>query len=219
MVFCNFTDTAVKLAEELATGHSFRKIGLFVQKIGNEERRVRLRQFREGSINLMICTDLLARGIDISDIERVVQFDFSRNIVDHIHRIGRISRAGSRGEAMNFYDDSEQGGRLLAEAIQDVDASPLDALFSRNRGFRKGLKRAERFKQMLLTQGLPLPPHLQGPDDERALPMLSEVLSGLDEDDDSDVDSEDEDVGLLGGEDETDDDLEMKGFRVPPNPS
>ena len=130
---------------------------------------------------------MLSRGIDVPDVECIVQFDFSRNIVNHIHRIGRVSRAGTRGIAMNFYDDSEQGGRLLAEAIQDVGSAPLDALFSRRRGFSRGIKRTEAFKQMLLSQGLPLPPHLRGPSDPEP-PALRSVsadalLAAVDEDD------------------------------------
>merc|ERR1712039_119851 len=85
----------------------------------------------------------------------------SKNIINHIHRIGRASRGGSRGRALNLYDDSKRGGRALAEAVQEVGRAPLDGLFSRRRGFKRGLRRTEAFRQMLLMQGLPLPPHLQ----------------------------------------------------------
>merc|ERR1719323_1471202 len=128
---------------------------------------------------LMVCTDILSRGIDVPDVRRVVQFDFSRNIVGHLHRIGRASRAGMRGHAFNMYDDSEQGGRLLAEAVQKIDKQPLDGLFSRNRGFSKGLKRTEAFRQMLLMQGLPLPPHLQDGSPEEQVSMIESSEDGL----------------------------------------
>lgn len=98
---------------------------------------------------------------------------------------------------MNFYDDSEQGGRKLAEAIQDVGSQPLDGLFSRNRGFAKGLKRTEAFKEMLLTQGLPVPPHLAGPEDledERPTPLLTDMLSDIDATEDGDVGEDPQDV-------------------------
>jgi len=188
MIFCNDAKTAEEIAELLATTYHFGGVGLFVKGIGNDERRERMRMFRDGKIMIMVCTNLLMRGIDVPDVSRVVQFDFSRNVVDHMHRIGRVSRAGTRGRALNFYDDSEQGGRLLAEAVQKLGDRPLDSLFSRNRGFKRGLERTQAFKEMLLMQGLPLPKHLQdaGAEEEPRLlssgetPRLEDVLEGLD---------------------------------------
>ncbi|OLP95197.1 putative ATP-dependent RNA helicase ddx42 [Symbiodinium microadriaticum] len=116
----------VMLGELLATTHGFRKLGLFVKKIGYDERRKRLKMFREGRIMLMVSTDLLSRGIDIPDLKNVIQFDFSRNIVNHLLRSGRASRAGARGRVFCMYDDDEQGGKALAEAIQELGTQPLD---------------------------------------------------------------------------------------------
>lgn len=177
IIFCNSTDTASRLGELLATTYGFRKLGLFVKKIGYDERRNRLKMFREGRITLMVSTDLLSRGIDIPDLKNVIQFDFSRNVVNHLLRSGRASRAGARGRVFCMYDDDEQGGKALAEAIQELDTQPLDGLFSRRRGFRHMLQRTEAFRQMLLIQGLPLPPHLQaGPEEPLARIGNSEAL-------------------------------------------
>lgn len=206
LIFCNSTQTAARLAELLATTYNFRKIGIFVKQIGYDERRKRLRMFREGRITLMVSTDLLARGIDIPDLANVVQFDFSRNIVNHLLRTGRVSRAGSRGRVLNFYDDTEQGGKDLAEAIQELGTAPLDGLFSRRRGFRHMLQRTEAFRQMLLMQGLPLPAHLQAaPSLAGQISQRSEaqaLLEDLDDDEDSDDDDVDEPEALEGSEPE-----------------
>lgn len=206
LIFCNSTQTAARLAELLATTYNFRKIGIFVKQIGYDERRKRLRMFREGRITLMVSTDLLARGIDIPDLANVVQFDFSRNIVNHLLRTGRVSRAGSRGRVLNFYDNTEQGGKDLAEAIQELGTAPLDGLFSRRRGFRHMLQRTEAFRQMLLMQGLPLPAHLQAaPSLAGQISQRSEaqaLLEDLDEDEDSDDDDVDEPEALEGSEQE-----------------
>merc|ERR1712039_739494 len=107
----------------------------------------------------------------------------SKNIINHIHRIGRASRGGSRGRALNLYDDSKRGGRALAEAVQEVGRAPLDGLFSRRRGFKRGLRRTEAFRQMLLMQGLPLPAHLQSGSTGDAAPLLTEVGHLADDDD------------------------------------
>jgi len=179
IVYCNMGTTAVALAELLATTHHFHEVGLFVSAIGYDERRERMQMFRDGRIRLMVCTDILSRGVDIPDVGRVVQFDFSRNVVGHIHRIGRVSRAGTRGYALNMYDDSEQGGRALAEAVQEIGTRPLDGLFSRNRGFKRGLRRTEAFRQMLLTQGLPLPPHLQDSSEDAPAALPSSETAAL----------------------------------------
>jgi len=178
VIFCKLRDTAARLAEILASTYNFQNVGLFVPNIGIEERVERMNMFRDGRIRLMVCTDVLSRGIDIPDLSRVVQFELSRNIVDHIARIGRVSRAGSRGEAMNFYDETKDGGFLLAQEIQDIGDGRLDALFSRRRGLRDARKSRERFKNWLISEGLPLPKHLQDP---KPVPLLSEVLEGVED--------------------------------------
>jgi len=202
LVFCNSTETAAQLAELLATTYNFRKIGIFVKQIGYDERRKRLRFFRDGRIILMVSTDLLARGIDIPDLANVVQFDFSRNIVNHLLRTGRVSRAGSRGRVLNFYDDSEQGGKDLAEAIQELGTAPLDGLFSRRRGFRHMLQRTEAFRQMLLMQGLPLPAHLQAAPSLAGQISQSSEAQALLEDLDEDEEFEEAPEALEGSQSE-----------------
>jgi len=182
IVFCNASNIAAQLAEILATTYNFEKVGLFVSGVGGDERRKRLQMFRDGDIRLMVTTDLLSRGIDIPDLACAVQFDYAKNIVDHLHRIGRVSRAANIGRTLNIYDDHQQGGKMLAEAVQDVGSAPLDGLFSRNRGLRKARRRREAFKQMLLMQGLPLPAHLQDGAKHPAPPLLAEVLAGTGDD-------------------------------------
>jgi len=175
IVFCNDHFVAARLAECLASVHKFESVGILVDKVRNDERRRRMRMFREGQIMVLVSTDLISRGIDVPDVKHVVQFDFSKNIINHIHRIGRASRGGSRGHALNFFDDSLKGGRALAEAVQEVGKAPLDGLFSRRGGFKKGLRRTEAFRQMLLMQGLPLPPHLQSGNMQDA-PLLADAV-------------------------------------------
>lgn len=202
MVFCNESSTAAELAELLATTHNFSKVGIMVKKVSNDERRKRMRMFRDGEIMLLVCTDILSRGIDVPDVECVVQFDFPQNVVGHIHRIGRASRAGSRGRTLNFYDDSERGGRALAEAVQEVGSAPLDGLFSRNKGFKKTLARTAAFRDMLEMQGLPLPLHLQEAPEADSPNLLAESLLR-----DVEEDSEDEalDLSYENGDDPLED--------------
>jgi superfamily II DNA/RNA helicase len=75
-------------------------------KHGHRARVVR--DFREGKFRTLVTTDLLARGLDIPDIELVVNFDLPNETEDFLHRIGRTARAGKSGTALTFvtgYDD------------------------------------------------------------------------------------------------------------------
>jgi superfamily II DNA/RNA helicase len=61
-----------------------------------------LADLQAGRLQLLVATDLAARGIDLPGLEAVVQFDLPRSAVDHVHRIGRTGRAGARGQAISF---------------------------------------------------------------------------------------------------------------------
>jgi len=62
-----------------------------------------LSDFRKNLLHLVVATDVAARGIDVSDIERVINFDFPQNIESYIHRIGRTARGGKSGESVSFF--------------------------------------------------------------------------------------------------------------------
>lgn len=62
-----------------------------------EEMEQILRQFREGAVRVLVCTDLVSRGLDLPDVSAVIQFDFPRNSADYLHRAGRTARAGREG--------------------------------------------------------------------------------------------------------------------------
>uniref|UniRef100_A0AAG5D5H9 ATP-dependent RNA helicase n=1 Tax=Anopheles atroparvus TaxID=41427 RepID=A0AAG5D5H9_ANOAO len=81
-------------------------------------RRSVLNRFSMGKVNGIICTDALARGIDIDDIEVVISYDMPRHINTYIHRIGRTGRAGNRGTSITMLIDEEKNkfNTLLKEA-------------------------------------------------------------------------------------------------------
>jgi len=66
------------------------------------QREHALSDFREGKVDVLVATDVLARGIDISDVSYVVNFDVPADPEDYIHRIGRTGRAGEMGWALSF---------------------------------------------------------------------------------------------------------------------
>jgi len=87
-----------------------------------QERDWVLNEFKKGECNLMIATDVAARGLDIDDITLVINFDMPNNIEDYVHRIGRTARAGKKGEAMSFFTNKNAGlARPLIDILRAAD--------------------------------------------------------------------------------------------------
>jgi superfamily II DNA/RNA helicase len=78
-----------------------------------QERMAALDAFKKGEIEVLVATDVAARGLDISDLPCVINFDLPYNAEDYVHRIGRTGRAGASGDAISVY--SEKDERLLAD--------------------------------------------------------------------------------------------------------
>ena len=78
-----------------------------------DERLKALESFKKGDVDLLVCTDVAARGLDIKDVPAVFNFDIPFNAEDYIHRIGRTGRAGASGLAVSFVSKSD--GRLMAD--------------------------------------------------------------------------------------------------------
>jgi ATP-dependent RNA helicase RhlE len=74
-----------------------------------EARHSVLTQFDRGKIRCMVATDVAARGIDVDDIELVVNFDMPQSVEDYVHRVGRTGRIGKVGHALSLVAPSERG--------------------------------------------------------------------------------------------------------------
>jgi len=68
------------------------------------KRQTVLRMFKENQINVLVATDVAARGLDVADISHVINFDKPNNYEDYIHRIGRTGRANAKGYALTFVE-------------------------------------------------------------------------------------------------------------------
>jgi superfamily II DNA/RNA helicase len=93
-----------------------------------DERLKALDAFKQGQVDLLVCTDVAARGLDIKDVPAVFNVDIPFNAEDYVHRIGRTGRAGASGLAVSFV--SAKDARLLAEIEKligrKVEVEPLD---------------------------------------------------------------------------------------------
>ncbi len=101
-------------------------IGVIHSNKSQPQRFNAIKQFDEGTHRVLIATDVVARGIDISDITHVVNFDISREASSYIHRIGRTGRADKAGIAVSFVIPTEVEYQKQIEALMGKKITMLD---------------------------------------------------------------------------------------------
>ena len=124
IVFCNTKHGVRKLAKKLyRDGVSAKEIhGDLVQ----QRREKVMDRFRRQQVQVLIATDLAARGIDVSAISHIINYDIPPDPQVYVHRIGRTSRMGAPGRAITFVT-REQGKELtLVEKLVNQELTPLD---------------------------------------------------------------------------------------------
>jgi len=93
-----------------------------------DERLKALESFKKGEVDLLVCTDVAARGLDIKDVPAVFNFDIPFHAEDYVHRIGRTGRAGQSGLAVTFVSKSDM--RLVADIEKllktKIDLEPIE---------------------------------------------------------------------------------------------
>jgi ATP-dependent RNA helicase RhlE len=109
-----------------------------------QERMAALEAFKQGEIEVLVATDVAARGLDISDLPCVINFDLPYNAEDYVHRIGRTGRAGASGDALSVFTEKDE--RLLADIEklikQTITRGELTGFAVRPRG--RDAERGER---------------------------------------------------------------------------
>jgi len=79
-------------------------------------------QFKKGQISVLVATDVASRGLDIPDVEAVINFDFPQTIESYVHRIGRTGRAGRTGLSYTFVDMSDTP-KIMQELVSVLETS------------------------------------------------------------------------------------------------
>ncbi len=158
-----FTRTKVRVDR---VAHALERQGIRVMPIhsdlGQGQRMDALEGFRSGAIQVLVATDIVARGIDVQDVSHVVNYDVPERPEDYVHRIGRTARAGASGTAITLLSADEgyllkDIERLIGQEIErrDVDGFeytprkiPLSSELPRRPGklvYDGGAKRAQKF--------------------------------------------------------------------------
>lgn len=116
VIFARTKRTAARLTEDLsANGFA---CGALHGDLGQGAREQALRAFRKGKIDVLVATDVAARGIDVDDVTHVINYQSPEDEKTYIHRIGRTGRAGNSGTAVTFvdWDDTPRWG-LISKAL------------------------------------------------------------------------------------------------------
>ncbi|XP_073997825.1 DExD-box helicase 52 isoform X2 [Rhodnius prolixus] len=90
-----------------------------------------VKAFREGNIWVLICTELMGRGIDFKGVKLVLNFDFPPSAISYIHRIGRTGRAGRSGKAITYFTDDDKPTLIkISKVIKDSGGTVPEYLLS-----------------------------------------------------------------------------------------
>lgn len=106
MVFCNTKYNTGMLANQLARLHF--NVDCLHGDLSQAERNRIMQRFKAGEINVLVATDVAARGIDVSDVDAVINYDLPEENEHYTHRIGRTGRAKREGASYLFYTKDEQ---------------------------------------------------------------------------------------------------------------
>ncbi len=96
-------------------------VGEMHSDLEQAQREEVMYEFKTGRINILVATDIVARGIDIDDIRLVINYDVPHDSEDYVHRIGRTARANNDGVAITFVSEKEQGSFKNIEKFLDRD--------------------------------------------------------------------------------------------------
>jgi superfamily II DNA/RNA helicase len=133
LVFCRTKRTAAKVADELAD-RGFAS-GAVHGDLGQGAREQALRAFRSGKVDVLVATDVAARGIDVQDITHVVNYQCPEDEKTYLHRIGRTARAGAKGIAITFVDWDDMPRWSLIDKALDLGFGDPEETYSTSEHF------------------------------------------------------------------------------------
>ncbi|MER6033620.1 DEAD/DEAH box helicase, partial [Streptomyces sp. NPDC001835] len=129
MIFCRTKRTAADIAEQLER-RGFAS-GAVHGDLGQGAREQALRAFRNGKVDVLVCTDVAARGIDVEGVTHVINYQSPEDEKTYLHRVGRTGRAGAKGTAITFVDwDDIPRWQLINKALELGFSDPAETYSS-----------------------------------------------------------------------------------------
>ena len=137
IIFCQTKMLTVEVTEQLAS-KGFR-VNCLHGDMKQALRNKVIKGFKNKDFNILVATDVAARGIDVSDLTHVINFSIPREHESYIHRIGRTGRAGKQGIAIVFVAPSEryrirQLEKMTRVTLQEIPIPPLDSIIQAKMG-------------------------------------------------------------------------------------
>jgi len=144
IIFCGKKDRVKDIARELKKMKI--NCGAMHSDLTQAERDDVMYRFKAGQIDVLVATDIVARGIDIDDIRIVINFDVPHDSEDYVHRIGRTARADRDGMAITFINERDiprfqQIERFLKKEVEKI---PLPSELGEGPEYKESSKRAPR---------------------------------------------------------------------------
>lgn len=95
-----------------------RRCAVYRGEMDKQERRANLQAFRDNTVDILVSTDLAARGLDVSHVARVINFHMPKDLDNYLHRVGRTARAGRKGVVVNLITERDLPLLEQIEALQ-----------------------------------------------------------------------------------------------------
>ncbi|KAK7731823.1 ATP-dependent RNA helicase dbp6 [Cytospora paraplurivora] len=111
LIFTKSNETAVRLSRLLAllSPNFASLIGTLTSTTRTSQRRKTIKAFSQQKLRILVASDLVARGIDLSNLDHVINYDLPTSVASYVHRVGRTARAGKKGHAWTLFTKTEAG--------------------------------------------------------------------------------------------------------------
>ncbi|KAK9895864.1 DEAD-domain-containing protein [Cystobasidium minutum MCA 4210] len=106
LVFALYKKEAARVAQYLERGGY--QVACIQGDLSQDKREQALGDFKTGKVNVLVATDVAARGLDIPRVELVINYTFPLTVEDYVHRVGRTGRAGRKGKAVTFFTEMDK---------------------------------------------------------------------------------------------------------------
>lgn len=154
IVFCETKDETKRLADRLLTWN--KKVACLHGDLSQSQRESALDLFKNRKVQILVCTDVAARGIDISQVTHVINMGLPRKAESYVHRIGRTGRAGHMGKAISFVSPQDARGMKVIEKMINMRLERLElptAESSKKGNMLREISKMDSLKEAIISKG------------------------------------------------------------------